>query len=382
MKDKINKRLFLDVHVIQTLPPSCVNRGEDGAPKTAIYGGTTRARISSQSLKRATRQYFIEHTDESMLGKRTLELSGFILKKMKEMNTDINNEDDEENLIMIDEAIESAGFSLDKKKDSKHKLSALYFIGSKQAEEIAKFILGEEYQDADKKEKDRLAKENIRNIIKNNIAIDIKLFGRMLAGDMELTEDATCQVAHAISTNELNEEFDFFTAVDEIKKTSGSGMIGTTEFSSSTMYRFATISVHELLLQLNGDMDTLIKTLNLFVKGFALSMPTGKINSFGNQTVPQLVLVSLRTDRPVSFVSAFEATVKDSSNGYTKESIERLFNEIEKSKAFVDEEHKSFVVGDLELCNIDSLKHGKCVHNSSMNELENGVKDSVISFFA
>ena len=367
---------------IRDRPPSCVNRGEDGSPKIAVYGGTTRARISSQSLKRATRQYFIEHTDKSMLGKRTLELSGFILRKMKELDTNINNEDDEENLIIIDEAIEAAGFSLDKKKENKHKLSALYFIGDKQAEEIAKFILSEEYKIANKNEKNKLAKENIREIIKNNIAIDIKLFGRMLAGDMELTEDATCQVAHAISTNEVSEEFDFFTAVDEIKETSGSGMIGTTEYNSSTMYRFATINVHELLLQLNGDMDTLIKTLNLFVKGFALSMPTGKINAFGNQTVPQLVLVSLRTDRPVSFVSAFEATVKDSSNGYTKESVERLFDEMGKSRAFVDEEYKSFVVGDLELCNINSLNYGKCVHNSSMNELEDGVKDSVISFFA
>ena len=50
------KRLYVDFHVLQTVPPSCVNRDDTGSPKTAVYGGTTRARVSSQAWKRADRK--------------------------------------------------------------------------------------------------------------------------------------------------------------------------------------------------------------------------------------------------------------------------------------------------------------------------------------
>jgi len=55
-----SQRLYVDVHVLQTVPPSCVNRDDTGSPKTAVYGGVTRARVSSQSWKRAVRMMFKE----------------------------------------------------------------------------------------------------------------------------------------------------------------------------------------------------------------------------------------------------------------------------------------------------------------------------------
>lgn len=36
-------RLYVDFHVLQTVPPSCVNRDDTGSPKTALYGGATRS---------------------------------------------------------------------------------------------------------------------------------------------------------------------------------------------------------------------------------------------------------------------------------------------------------------------------------------------------
>ena len=58
------KRLYVDFHVLQTVPPSCVNRDDTGSPKTAVYGGATRARVSSQAWKHAIREMF---KDEYML---------------------------------------------------------------------------------------------------------------------------------------------------------------------------------------------------------------------------------------------------------------------------------------------------------------------------
>jgi CRISPR system Cascade subunit CasC len=47
-------------------------------------------------------------------------------------------------------------------------------------------------------------------------AVDLALFGRMLADRPENNQDAACQVAHALSTHKVTREFDFFTAVDEL----------------------------------------------------------------------------------------------------------------------------------------------------------------------
>ena len=69
-----NNNLFLDVHAIQTIPPSNMNRDDTGSPKTAQYGGVTRSRVSSQSWKKAIRQYFLEHGNMSNVGVRSLEI--------------------------------------------------------------------------------------------------------------------------------------------------------------------------------------------------------------------------------------------------------------------------------------------------------------------
>ena len=60
------ERLYIDIHAIQTLPPSNINRDDAGNPKNAIYGGVRRARVSSQSWKRAIRQYFIREAPENL----------------------------------------------------------------------------------------------------------------------------------------------------------------------------------------------------------------------------------------------------------------------------------------------------------------------------
>ena len=60
--------LYVDIHVLQTVPPSCVNRDDTGSPKTAVYGGVRRARVSSQAWKRSmTRMVSESQTLEDML---------------------------------------------------------------------------------------------------------------------------------------------------------------------------------------------------------------------------------------------------------------------------------------------------------------------------
>lgn len=312
-----NKRIYVDVNAIQTLPPSNINRDDTGSPKTAQYGGVIRARVSSQSWKKAMRDYFYNNSEFENIGVRTLEIVKYLAEEIKRLKPSLTDEDA---LKLANETFKAAGIGT---KDNKAK--ALFFLGKSQRDALAKAAIDGE--------KD---KKKLQEILSSNPAIDIALFGRMVADDQNLNEDASAQVAHAISTHQVSNEYDFFTAVDDISKeeSQGAGMLGTVEYNSSTLYRYANVAAHELLNQLGSVEDT-VGAIRLFVEAFAKSLPTGKVNTFANQTLPQAILVTIRDDRPVNLVSAFEEPVR-SNDGYVEKSITKLLKEKEKVLKFVN----------------------------------------------
>lgn len=322
MKDNI----YLDIHAIQTVPPANINRDDTGSPKTAEYGGITRARVSSQSWKKAIRDYFNEFGDINNVGIRSLRIPNYIADYIVELD---ESKKYDEALKMANDILNAAKVST---KDNKTK--ALLFIGAEQAKGLAKAAINEV---KDKKE--------LQKILNDNPPIDLALFGRMVADDPSLNEDASCQVAHAISTHGVQTEFDFFTATDDLSEedNAGAGMLGTVEFNSSTLYRYANISVHELNEQLE-DREKTVNAVKLFIEAFVKSMPTGKINTFANQSLPQEVIVTIRNDRPVNLVSAFENPIK-SNNGYVNESIKNLKDEFKNIEKFVNSPLNTFTLG-------------------------------------
>ncbi|MGT2636519.1 type I-E CRISPR-associated protein Cas7/Cse4/CasC [Streptococcus ratti] len=313
-------KLFLDIHVIQTLPPSNINRDDTGSPKTAQYGGVRRARVSSQSWKRAMKTYFYDNSEQKNLGKLTKHVVEIVERKIREQNPSLT---EKEALKLSKDILKLADIPTDGK--------TLFFIGNIESDKLAEAALtGVE------------DKDEVQQILRANPAIDIALFGRMLANDKDhLGVDASSQVAHAISTHAVKTEFDYFTAVDDEQEI-GAGHLDTAEFNSSTLYRYANVALHEFLQQL-GSKDSLVATLNLFIESFVKSLPTGKVNTFANQTVPQALIVTVRVDRPVNLVSAFEKPVK-SSEGYVKESIEKLANEFTKVEKMVKKPALTFYV--------------------------------------
>lgn len=338
-------RLYLDIHAIQTLPPSNVNRDDTGSPKTARYGGVTRARVSSQAWKKVMRDYFRVFGPEAGVGIRTKKVPEYVAQKICEKDSSVS----------MDDAMKKAedvlkAMKLKPNKDGE--LDALFFLGKKQAEHLAEAAL------AGEKDKTVLDK-----ILKESPEIDIALFGRMVADDPMINEDASSQVAHAISTHEVRTEYDYFTGKDDIASVdqAGASMVGTIEFNSSTLYRYANVGIHEFLHQMGDQKEDIIQALRLYIEAFALSMPTGKSNSFANQTVPQAILVTLRDDRPVSLVSAFEDPVK-AKDGYTAASIHRLFAETTRVEKFVHKPVASWcvltedVLSDEEKSNFDGTK--------------------------
>lgn len=292
---------FVEISILQTVPPSCVNRDDTGSPKSALFGGVQRARVSSQAWKKATRDYFATHIDASLLGKRTVDALALVVDRI--IASDPSIEADEATALG-ESVFKALGIKL-----KNGKTGALLFIAPGQVDALAKLAV-EAYSNGTAVDgKSAKAIMNIREN-PNLCAIDVALFGRMVAEAPDLNIDAAVQVAHAIGVDKMNREFDYYTAVDDLKPDdeSGATMIGTVEYLSSTLYRYAVLDALHLQENL-GDIDVARAATEQFIRGFCMSMPTGHQNSFANRTLPQVILVTIRDTQPVNLSPAFEQPV-------------------------------------------------------------------------
>lgn len=339
---KTNKRLYVDVHVLQSVPPSCVNRDDTGSPKSAIYGGATRARVSSQCWKKAMRGMFCDIFSEEVLAKRTKRIVGMVAEQIEAQN---DNLDRDEAVAKAEQVLKTAGLkikSVDKGTD------ALFFMSTAQAKALAELVKDDPDVTNDKPSK--AVKNKVQNVLKASPGIEIALFGRMVADDPSLNTDACAQVAHSISTHKVIKEYDYFTAVDDLspEDTAGAGHIDTVEYNSATLYRYATVAAHDLLKHLDGKTAEAVRG---FVHAFVCSMPTGKQNTFANRTVPAAVLITLRNDQPVNLVGAFERPVKAGNNdddGYIEASAKAFVEHTEDVyKNWLGKPELSLATGEL-----------------------------------
>lgn len=300
---------FIDIHVLQTVPSSNMNRDDTGRPKAAIFGGSPRARVSSQAWKRATRKDFTSCLSRDDQGIRTRRIIQELVERIQGLDDGL---DQPTSIELAKKVMTAAGVKFKParaKKDeepSPFDLSEyLLFVSNQQLDRLARLAV-----DAGDGSVDKAA---AKQAIDTNHGIEVALFGRMVADDTSINVDAAVQVAHAISTHVVEPEYDYYTAVDD--KTSkddedaGAGMIGVIEFNSSTLYRYATINLTQLMENL-GDIELAGRAVEAFTKSFAISLPSGKQNSFAHSTVPDAVVVQVRDRRPINLVGAFELPIK------------------------------------------------------------------------
>ena len=348
----MNKRLYVDFHILQTVPPSCINRDDTGSPKTAVYGGVTRARVSSQAWKHAMRAAFAENAQLDV-GKRTKKAAELVKEQILVLDPEQKKADK-----MAKEALKYVGIKSDDKKGT----DALIFISSAQAKALAELVVGgctkdEEYEEA---------------LIENPSA-DMVLFGRMVAQKASLKYDAAAQVAHSISTHAVQNEYDYFTAVDDcqVEDNAGAGHLGTVEYNSSTLYRYATVNVMELAGQLGAAQAA--ETVRAFGEAFLFSMPTGKQNTFANRTLPDAVYVTLREDQPVNLCGAFERAVPRSAQGYAAPSKAALAQYAQQMySSFAEAPAQSFTVGS----GLEELAPAQTA-KAMLDALEKAVRDAL-----
>lgn len=353
----MNKRLYVDFHILQTVPPSCINRDDTGSPKTAVYGGVTRARVSSQAWKHAMRTAFAENARLDV-GKRTKKVADLVRDQILALAPDADADK------LAKKALENAGIKFDEKSKKDDTVTkALFFMSTAQAKALAELAVD---GSADKKQyRDALRKAAP--------SMDMALFGRMVADDPSLNYDAAAQVAHSISTHAVQNEYDYFTAVDDCQAedNAGASHLGTVEYNSSTLYRYATVNVMELAGRLGAAQAA--ETVRAFGEAFLFSMPTGKQNTFANRTLPDAVYVTLREDQPVNLCGAFERAVPRSAQGYAAPSKAALAQYAQQMySSFAEAPAQSFTVGS----GLEELAPAQTA-KAMLDALEKAVRDAL-----
>lgn len=328
--------MLVELHLLTPHAPANLNRDDFGRPKTALFGGTERGRISSQALKRAIRtSAFVEERLADRISTRSLHIPQMLFDEMK---GDYEDEDRER----LEKLCEAVTHTLGKPdKDNPLKTSQIVFLTP---DEIARIraLIREKMDDgtrltgkAVKEFGDTIAKATGLDQRPTD-AVDMALFGRMTTDDADAFRavDAAMQVAHPIATHTTVTETDYFTAVDDWKAkggsggdtdTRGSGHIGEIDFNSAVYYKYLSCDLDAFVENMGGDRDAALDGLEVILDAACRVTPTGKQNSFASHSPAETALLVLRDAKtPCSLAAAFEAPVPASENGYAAESTRRM----------------------------------------------------------
>lgn len=364
-------KTIVEIHALQNFAPSNLNRDDTGAPKDALFGGSRRARVSSQCTKRAVREFF-KVANSGWVADRTKRIVDALITRLSEKMKDTPDFSGENVAKAVEVAISCLGAKDKKVKvDKERKTDVLLFLSPKEIDALEN-VISEAIPDLLKaKIPDQVVKslnDSIDGENKARLSVDVALFGRMLAVMPEKNQYAACQVAHSISTHAVEREFDFYTAVDDLKPedTAGADMMGTVEFNSACFYRYAVVDWEKLLSNLQGDADLPAKGLRAFLEGFVLAEPTGKQNTFAAHNAPEFVAITVRRNAaPRNLANAFETAIrvrKDES--LTRRSAEALVQKAKILQAAYGGDEKTFVL-DLTGAKLDGFGSGA----SSLQEL-------------
>ena len=284
--------MFIELHMIQNFAPANLNRDDTNNPKDCEFGGVRRARISSQCIKRAIRTspVFAETTGVDV-GTRTKWLVDLLRKRLA--GEDQGEEKKEEATAILTAFVPKYASKLDKGSE---KTAVLLYLSSDETDNIVQTLRQNWESLADEKTRENTVNQLVKTLVKahkgQTSAPDIALFGRMLAEKPELSLEAACQVAHAISTHRVTMEMDFYTAVDDLnpEDTTGAGMMGFTGFDSACFYRYARVDWGQLVQNLNDDAGLSRRTMEGFLRAAVAAVPSGKQKGFAANNPPSLLL--------------------------------------------------------------------------------------------
>ncbi|SCX10082.1 CRISPR system Cascade subunit CasC [Nitrosomonas eutropha] len=299
----------IEYHILQSFPVTCLNRDDVGAPKTAVVGGVTRARISSQCWKRQVR----------------LAMRNFGIKLA--MRT-------KQAATVFAYACKAAGAEEAKAEECGKKLAdliiddTLLFISDTEAAAFAEYAKENGFDASTFKDKElaKIAKKALNPAVD---ALDIALFGRMVAKAAEMNVEAAASFAHAISTHKVSNEVEFFTALDDLQMEPGSAHMGSLEFNSATYYRYVSLDLGQLAQTLGA--EELKKAIAAFTQALYSAIPNARQTTMSGAGNWEFARVLVRKGQRLQV--SFEKPVKAKGEGYLLPSIDEL-------KAYLDKKEK------------------------------------------
>jgi len=303
--------MLIQIHMLQNYVPSNLNRDDSGSPKSAVFGGYPRGRISSQCLKRTIRRskvFEAAFAADGLLADRTNRLPRLVSEELEKLGVP---EDARQTIISrlpeIGKKESSGNASKEKEGDDELKTRILLYLTPAETKIVAE-KLWQLYQDKGEKGYNNMKIAELEAALHHTTprSVDIAMFGRMTTSAAFDNVEASVQVAHAISTHRLVREFDYFTAVDDISGETGAGMIGDVELNSSTYYKYINVHWEGLVENLGGDVEVARKAVTALIEAAAVAQPSGKQNSTAAQNLPDFVLVEINSKNiPVSYANAF-----------------------------------------------------------------------------
>lgn len=298
----------IEFHILQSFPVTCLNRDDVGAPKTAIVGGVTRARVSSQCWKRQVR--LAMHELGVKLSIRT--------KKAEEIFT---------RACQQAGASESQAAACGKKIAEQLSDDTLLFVSDTEAEAFAFYAQELAFDDSKIKDKE-LAKVAKKALTPAVDALDIALFGRMVAKAAEMNVEAAASFAHAISTHKVSNEVEFFTALDDLQDEPGSAHMGSLEFNSATYYRYISLDLGQLAQTMGT--DDLKKAIAAFAQALFIAVPNARQTTQSGASPWEFARVLVRKGQRLQV--PFETPVKAREGGYLQPSIDSLKTYLDKKE--------------------------------------------------
>jgi CRISPR system Cascade subunit CasC len=322
----------VNFHILHPLPFSNPNRDDTGAPKTTVYGGAVRGRLSSQSDKRASRLGFEGGSDADRTS-RTKFAGQHLTSKVEALldasGTTLTPERSER---LAKEVKKELGKLTGAKADAK---DTLVWLAEHEINQLAHKIAA---RHAD--EELTLTRDDIAEVLSTATeSLTIAAFGRMFANRADLQIEAAVQVAHAFTTHTQQVDLDYFTAVDDLQasfdtpdadgkvKGAGAGHLDVNEYHSGVFYRYFNVNRADLAENwgplTRGETDEhTVTRLDAFLTEMIRELPHGRDATAAHQTAPAHVLVTF-SGRGTSYAPAFENPV-DAAGGYVTASIDRL----------------------------------------------------------
>jgi CRISPR system Cascade subunit CasC len=322
----------VEFHILQSFPVTCLNRDDVGAPKSAMVGGTSRARVSSQCWKRQVRLAL--HEMGAKIGMRTKLISALIAAECHHLGA------------TPDQAAQcgaTAAAYFGKVDDGMN--DTLMFVTQTEAKAVAQAFakIGWVVAKADKEVKTKMSKEEkteakkaqiqIEKVMKGSInlavdGLDVALFGRMVASAPTMNVEAASSFAHAISTHRVSNEVEFFTALDDNKEEQGSAHMGSLEFNSATYYRYVSLDLGQLWTNLAG--NNLVESVEAFTKALFIAIPAARQTTMSGASPWDFARITIRTGQRLQV--PFEKAVRSENDSILEPSITALTAYLDKQK--------------------------------------------------